>query len=89
MEDFNEAIHLEPERPGLYAMRADTYRSLGRFASAIGDYTEAIRRSPKVTHFYFERGSLYLFGFALTGCEFGNLRYVGGFRWERTRTWFG
>lgn len=60
IEDFSEAIRLDPKRPGLYAMRADTYRSLGRFASAIEDYDEAIRLDPKRTAFYFQRGTLYL-----------------------------
>ena len=54
--DFNEAIHLNPNRASLYRDRAQAYRQNGELSLAISDYDEAIALDPKPAAPYRERG---------------------------------
>ena len=54
--DFNEAIHLNPNRASLYRDRAQAYRNNGELELAIADYDEAIALDPKPAVPYYERG---------------------------------
>lgn len=54
--DFNEAIHLNPNRASLYRDRAQAYRQNGDLGLAIADYDEAIALDPKPAVPYHERG---------------------------------
>jgi Flp pilus assembly protein TadD len=54
--DFNEAIHLDPNRASLYRDRAQAYRQNGDLGLAIADYDEAIALDPKPAAPYRERG---------------------------------
>jgi tetratricopeptide (TPR) repeat protein len=54
--DFNEAIHLNPNRASLYRDRAQAYRQNGDWGLAIADYDEAIALDPKPAAPYHARG---------------------------------
>jgi len=54
--DFDEAIHLNPNRATLYRDRALARRQNGDLALAIEDYDEAIAHNPKLAAPYHERG---------------------------------
>lgn len=54
--DFNEAIHLNPNRASLYRDRAQAYRQNGELSLAIADFDEAIALDPKLAMPYHERG---------------------------------
>ena len=54
--DFNEAIHLNPNRASLYRDRALAYRQDGEVELAIADFDEAIALDPKLAAPYHERG---------------------------------
>ena len=54
--DFNEAIHLNPNRASLYRERALAYRQNGEVELAIADFDEAIALDPKFAAPYHERG---------------------------------
>jgi Flp pilus assembly protein TadD len=56
LADFNEAIHLNPNRASLYRDRAQAYRQTGERELAIADYDEAIALDPKLAAPYHERG---------------------------------
>ena len=54
--DFDEAIHLNPNRAALYRDRALARRLNGDFELAIADYDEAIAHNPKLAAPYHQRG---------------------------------
>jgi tetratricopeptide (TPR) repeat protein len=54
--DFDEAIHLNPNRASLYRDRALARRQNGDLELAIEDYDEAIAHDPKVAAPYHQRG---------------------------------
>ena len=56
IDDFNEAIHLNPNRASLYRDRALAYRQNGEVELAIADFDEAIALDPKRAAPYHERG---------------------------------
>jgi len=57
IDNFDEAIRLDPQFADAYHNRGTTYRNLGQFERAIEDYNHAIRLNPKDAVFYFNRGS--------------------------------
>lgn len=54
--DFDEAIHLNPNRAALYRDRAEARRQNGDLDLAIEDYDEAIAHNPKLAAPYHQRG---------------------------------
>ena len=46
VEDFSRAIELDPELPGIHALRGNALRELGQIQAAAADYSEALRRHP-------------------------------------------
>jgi len=48
IEDFTEAINLEPQNTALYVARASVYDSNGDYQSAIDDYEMAIELNPNL-----------------------------------------
>jgi tetratricopeptide (TPR) repeat protein len=54
--DFDEAIHLNPNRAQLYRDRALARRQNGDLVLAIGDYDEAIAHDPRLAAPYHQRG---------------------------------
>ncbi|QOZ11466.1 hypothetical protein XH96_31045 [Bradyrhizobium sp. CCBAU 51765] len=54
--DFDEAIHLNPNRGSLYRDRAMALRLNGDLERAIADYDEAIAHDPKLAAPYHQRG---------------------------------
>lgn len=54
--DFDEAIHLNPNRASLYRDRAQARRQNGDLALAIEDYDEAIAHDPRRAAPYHQRG---------------------------------
>jgi tetratricopeptide (TPR) repeat protein len=54
--DFDEAIHLNPNRAQLYRDRALARRQNGDLALAIEDYDEAIAHDPRLAAPYHQRG---------------------------------
>jgi tetratricopeptide (TPR) repeat protein len=59
IDDFNEATRINPQYAGAYAVRADTYRSLGEFDRAIADYSEAIRLDANFAQYFVDRGTVW------------------------------
>jgi tetratricopeptide (TPR) repeat protein len=57
---INEAIRLNPDSADRYHHRAGSYHSPGDFDKVITDYTEVIRRQPKLARAYYDRGIAYL-----------------------------
>jgi len=54
--DFDEAIHLNPNRASLYRDRANARRQNGDLQHAIEDYDEAIAHDPRIASPYHQRG---------------------------------
>jgi tetratricopeptide (TPR) repeat protein len=54
--DFDEAIHLNPNRAALYRDRAQARRQNGDLELAIEDYDEAIAHDPRLAAPYHQRG---------------------------------
>ncbi|TFW56595.1 tetratricopeptide repeat protein [Bradyrhizobium sp. MOS001] len=54
--DFDEAIHLNPNRASLYRDRAQARRQNGDLELAIEDYDEAIAHDPRHAAPYYQRG---------------------------------
>jgi tetratricopeptide (TPR) repeat protein len=59
LEEFNEAIKLNPDNADAYYNRGVTYRKLGQHERAIEDYNEAIRLRPQFAFPYYNRGLSY------------------------------
>jgi tetratricopeptide (TPR) repeat protein len=59
IEDFTEAIRLDPNRPDAWNFRAGCYRHLGRYDEAIADCDEAIRLAPRWVAPYTSRGVVW------------------------------
>ena len=47
IEDYNEAIRLDPQSAANFYNRATAYQRKGDLAAAVADYTDAIRLQPK------------------------------------------
>jgi tetratricopeptide (TPR) repeat protein len=56
MEDYSEAIRLDPQNAALYCNRGYLLGERGEFAKAIADFNEAIRLDPRDPIAYLHRG---------------------------------
>lgn len=56
IEDFGEALRLQPGNASILFERAGTYASLGDFSSAISDYDSCLAIDPANPRAYFQRG---------------------------------
>jgi len=59
IQDYNEAIRLNPRYAVAYANRGSAYGDLKQYPRAIQDQTEAIRLIPGFALAYYNRGSTY------------------------------
>ena len=59
LEDFTEAISLDPNLAGAYYNRGVTYNKLGRFQEALQDFSQAIILAPKYGAVYANRAFTY------------------------------
>lgn len=60
IQDYNEAIHLNPSFAKAYINRGVVYIDKGDYDLAIQDYGNAIRLSPKGAIAYYNRGGAYI-----------------------------
>jgi tetratricopeptide (TPR) repeat protein len=59
IQDFNEAIRLNPKDTTVYVIRGDAYNGKGNYDLAIQDFDEAIRMKPNYVRAYYDRGKAY------------------------------
>jgi RNA polymerase-binding transcription factor DksA len=59
IENFTQAISLDPDNAYLYSLRGKVYYEKGEFDKSIEDFTEAIRLNPRDYYFYYRRGKAY------------------------------
>ena len=59
IDDFYEAMRLDPNDPWAFLGRGATWRCLEEYDKAIGDYSEAIRLDPNFVYAYVNRGHAY------------------------------
>ena len=59
IDNYTEAIRLDPKHVKAYNMRGVSYNVLGQHERAIQDYTEAIRFDPQYATPYYNRGLSY------------------------------
>jgi len=59
IQDFNEAIRLNPNNFRAYFDRGQAYNSKDDFDRAIQDFSEAVRLNTNDTSYYYSRGSAY------------------------------
>ena len=57
--DFNEALKMKPNDPGIYERRAYVEMKMNDLDKALADYSEAIRLSPNEIRYYLYRGYIY------------------------------
>ena len=60
IEEFTEAIELDPEYAIAYYNRGWAYDEKGEYDEAIADYNKAIELDPELDVAYFTRGFLYM-----------------------------
>lgn len=60
IDDFNEAIELNPRDARLYLERGNAYRMLARYRRAIADYNYALKLKMKHSDLYTNLGDTYL-----------------------------
>jgi len=59
LEDYNQAVNLDPSHVEGYDYRADIFKQKGDVARAIADYEMAIRLDPTYAAAYYSRGFIY------------------------------
>jgi tetratricopeptide (TPR) repeat protein len=60
IEDFNQALRLDPNNANIYAERGFAYSEIRDYDKAIADFTQAIKLSPNDSRIYYNaRGSMY------------------------------
>jgi len=59
MNDYTQALSLDPNRASGYRRRADIFRRLGRVQEAISDLSTAIELRPKVGAIFYDRAGLW------------------------------
>ena len=59
IQDYDQAIRLEPSHVANYTNRGIAYKNSGQLDRAIQDYDQAIRLNPNGTNAYYNRGVAY------------------------------
>src|SRR5210317_1443090 len=59
LEDYNQAIRLDPDNAELYRNRGVGYKKLGQFNHALIDFSRAIQLDPDDPGNYSNRGNTY------------------------------
>jgi tetratricopeptide (TPR) repeat protein len=59
LQDFNEAIRIDPKNAQAWTNRGEAYQRKKDYQKAISDHTEAIRLDPKHPDAWFNRGIAY------------------------------
>lgn len=59
IEDFNQALQLNPHNTKAYFNRGFAYANLEKYQNAIDDYTHAIEGNPQDADAYYNRGLSY------------------------------
>jgi tetratricopeptide (TPR) repeat protein len=59
IQDYNQAIKLNPENADAFINRGNTYTKLKQFEKAIQDYNQAIKLNPKHPDAFINRGNTY------------------------------
>jgi tetratricopeptide (TPR) repeat protein len=59
IEEYNQAINIDPKYAVAFNNRGNAYRNLGKYDLAIADFNEAIRLDPKRDGFYDNRGNTF------------------------------
>lgn len=59
INEFNRAIKLNPQLPGVFNNRGNTYKMQGELNNAIADYNKAIELNPKYAMAFNNRGIVY------------------------------
>jgi len=59
IEDYDEAIRLNPQYADAYYNRGNAYANLGQSQQAIKDFNEAIHLNPEYSNAYYNRGVVY------------------------------
>ena len=57
--DFNEALKMKPNDPGIYERRAYVEMKMNDLDKALADYSEASRLNPNEVRYYLYRGYIY------------------------------
>jgi tetratricopeptide (TPR) repeat protein len=60
VQDYNQAIHLNPNAEAAYYGRGYAYKKKGDFKRAIQDFDEAIQLNPNFERAYYDRGNAYI-----------------------------
>jgi tetratricopeptide (TPR) repeat protein len=60
VNDYDEAIRLNPGAADAFNNRGNAWRARGQFERALRDYDEAIRLKPQYAHAYNNRGIIFL-----------------------------
>jgi tetratricopeptide (TPR) repeat protein len=60
IQDYDEAIRLNPQYGHVYIVRGRLYHDLGQYERAIQDFDEVIRFSPQYSMAYYWRGGTYV-----------------------------
>ena len=60
INDYTEAIEIDPDEDNYYFERASLYSDLGQFEKAINDYTKALKLNPNDSCSYFNRAECYI-----------------------------
>ena len=60
IQDFNEAVRLDPNAESAYYGRGYAYKKKGDYDRAIQDFNEAIHLNPNFERAYYDRGNAYI-----------------------------
>lgn len=61
IEDYTQAIELDPGHPEAFYNRGCSWYEVGNYEDAIADLTRAIQLDPLADHYYGQRAMVYLF----------------------------
>jgi Flp pilus assembly protein TadD len=89
IEDYTEAIRLDPANTEFYSSRASVYAESGDDARAIEDYSQAIRLEPANARFYAKRAlAYYLSGESARAIEDFTKAIRLGLAYDEAHDWY-